>query len=197
MEGVSGVREAAHEIRGAGRRLVSMFNPERRTTERYCDAAEKIDFATKHNDCGWSGKPGDSRAIPREDTEAGRSAIEKLAEFDQTSVRFNRGEPDFAKCTVAKAEIEVTGDHSVDKYRACVAIAKQWDVDNPKSDGTKWTAQEVRAWAKENNLELHHDSDMKTMRFVPAEIHRYFKHMGGCAEIKARDEVRNGSVFDD
>ena len=190
--------KASSEVKELFNRNVERINPFARMDNRYIDRAEKMEFADSHNpECNWSGKPGDSLARPNQDSPEGRVAFEKLSEFNQTGVRFQAGEPNFSKCSLASAKIDVTGKHAVDKHRACKEIAKQWDAERPKADGSSYSAQEVKQWAKENNLQLHHDSDMKTVRFVPAEIHGYFKHMGGVAEIKARDEVRNGGRFDD
>lgn len=189
--------EISAEIRETANRFTSRFNPDLRMDNRFIDRAEKIDFAAERNDCSWSQKPGGSLGRPNMETDAGRMAAARLSEFKLDGIRFRDGEPDFGRCSLAKVEIDVTGNYAKDKLRADKALARQWDTEKPKPDGTRWTSREVRAWAYENNLELHHDSDMKTMRYVPAEIHGYYRHMGGVAEIKCRDEVRNGSRFDD
>ncbi len=67
-------------------------------------------------------------------------------------------------------------------------MAKKWNKEQSKADGTKWTAQDIKKWAKSMNLTPHECSDMKTRQFVPGEIHSYFKHYGGVAECKAREE---------
>lgn len=74
--------------------------------------------------------------------------------------------------------------------------AEQWNIE--KKDGRiDWDAADVRDWRRENNCSWHECCDTRTMMLVPTEIHGYFRHSGGVAECKARDNADVGGGFDE
>lgn len=182
------------DVSRVGKAIENVFNPDARIGKLYTDRQDRVDQA-KGTKCEWTGDPGDSSAIPLTDTPEGRAAADRLAERGQKEVRYRDGVVDFGPSSLATVQIEgmtknrlPVGDDCGNYKRAYEALAEKWNEERPKADGTRWTAQDIKKWAKSENLSPHECSDMKTVQFVPREIHSYFKHFGGVAECKAREE---------
>ena len=172
--------------------IADVFIPDRRIGKLYTSRDERISQA-EGTDGKWSGEPGNSWVRPNLDTEAGRAAANKLAEYGLKDVRFRDGVVDFSKCCEESATIpNMTSKIGSNRRQALDAVAEKWNEQGKtQDDGSKWTRDAVAGWASKNGLEFHECSDMKTCQFVPAEIHAYFKHFGGRAECKIRDgEIR-------
>ena len=156
----------------------------------------------------WEGERGESKFIPNEENEAGSAAKEKLNEYGMDGVEYKDGEPDFSKCSEAEVKIDnmtenrenyvdENGENQQGNFaQADAKCAEQWN--SSKRDGKDdWTAADVRNWRREHQYSWHECCDTSTMQLVPREIHSYFKHSGGVAECKTRDNTNTGGKFDD
>lgn len=155
----------------------------------YTDASERIQRAC-YTVGEWLGEPGNSRISPAMETPLGRAAYEKMQQFGETSVRYIKGVVDFSPFAVASARIDnMTSDLWTNKAQGFKALADKFNQERPLSNGEQWDQGKVQKWARENGLEFHECSDMQTIQLVPKEIHQYFKHYGGRAEIKALERM--------
>lgn len=156
----------------------------------------------------WEGERGESKFVPNEQNEAGATAKGKLSEYGMDGVEYNSGEPDFSGCCEAEVKIDnMTGnrDNYIDKNgeyqqgnfsQADAKCAEFWN--STKRDGKDdWTASDVRDWRRENKYSWHECCDTSTMQLVPRDIHSTFKHSGGVAECKMRDNANTGGEFDE
>jgi hypothetical protein len=155
----------------------------------------------------WIKERGDSKCIPKTDTDSGISAKEKLAEYGLDGIEYKKGEPDFSPC--AEVTIKIDGmTENRDDYRdkdgnlqqgnfsqADIKCAEQFNAEQ-KNGKADWTPRDVKDWRQENKYSWHECCDTKTMQLVPYEIHSYFSHSGGVAECKARDN-NTGGGFDE
>lgn len=156
----------------------------------------------------WEGERGESKYVPSDETEAGKAAKEKLAEYDMDGIEYTNAEPDFSECAEATVEIDNMTEHR-ENYpdsegniqlgnfsQADAKCAEQWNA--TKRDGrTDWKPEDVRDWRRENNYSWHERCDTRTMDLVPYDIHSYFGHSGGCAECRVRDTADIGGGFDE
>lgn len=187
------------DVSRIGKTVESVYSPDVRIGKLYTEREDRIDVASRTK-CEWCGDAGDSRAIPITDAPEGRAAAERLAEFGQRDVSYRDGVVDFGPCSLEAVQIEgmtknrmKDGDDCGNFKRAYDALAEKWNREKPKDDGSSWTAQEIKVWANAENLTVHECSDMKTVQFVPREIHSFFKHFGGVAECKAREKQEETS----
>ena len=72
----------------------------------------------------------------------------------------------------------MTADRPENFKQAYKAAAKKWNTEG-RDGRSDWTAKDVKAWAKENNLTVHEKEDLKTCEFVPKDVHAHFNHLGG------------------
>lgn len=145
----------------------------------------------------WEGGRGDSKYIPSAETADGRNAMEKLAAKGMNGIEYKNAEADFSKCAEATVSIEnMTSNRSDNFQQADVKCAEQWNAAG-KGGKTDWTANGVREWRRENKCTWHERCDTNTMDLVSQDIHEYFRHSGGCAECKARDQKNDGGGFDE
>lgn len=156
----------------------------------------------------WEGERGESKFVPNEENEAGAAAKEKLSAYGMDGVEYRFAEPDFSKCCEAEVKIDnmtENRENYVDKNgeyqqgnfaQADAKCAKQWS--SSKRDGKDdWTAADIRDWRRENQYSWHECCDTSAMQLVPRDIHSAFKHSGGVAECKIRDNSNTGGEFDE
>ena len=168
-------------------------------TQEQCDCLyttreDRVKFA-EHSDGEWSGEPGNSNFSPTDKTEEGRLASRILRENDMDGIEFKDGIPDFSPLAVEVVSIDMTADRPENYRRAYCALANQWNAE-AKDGRTDWIPRDVKEWKQENHLSPHECSDMKTVMFIPSEVHDAAKHYGGVAECKARENAIGG-VFDE
>ncbi len=174
----------------------------------YTSYKERCDRTPRDNsDKGaWEGARGESSFIPSETTSEGKAVKEKLAEYGLKGIEYKNGEPDFSKCAETTVKIDHMTENRRDYYdnqklekgnftQADIKCAEAWNKQQ-KDGKTNWTQEDVSKWRDENNFVWHERCDTKTMDLAPREIHEYFKHSGGCAECKARDNTGKKDVFD-
>lgn len=168
-------------------------------SERYVSYNDRFCYTPIEGDRGkWEGDRAESKFVPSETTEAGRAAKEKLQEYGLDGITYKDAEPDFSKCSEATVTIDhMTDDRMENNFpKADANCAEQWNIE--KKDGRiNWDAADVRDWRRENNCSWHECCDTRTMMLVPTEIHGYFRHSGGVAECKARDNADVGGGFDE
>lgn len=180
--------------------------------DRYTNYKDRLDRTPTEKLGVWEGERGESKFIPNEDSEAGRAAKEKLAEYGQDGVDYKNAEADFSQCSEATVEIDDMDEHRWDYVddngnfqlgnfsKAEIKCAEQWSAEE-KDGRTDWSARDIRDMRTEKDengnpkFTLHECCDTKTMQLVPYDIHSYCKHSGGVAECKARDN--NGGGFDE
>jgi hypothetical protein len=137
----------------------------------------------------WSGQKGDSDWIPNDDqipkknNPEGKPWEEIKSDYEFDSIPFVDGEPDFTEVSEAAVEIEdFSTDRSANFTQADEACAEAWTKEI--KDGKEWTAAEVKAYRKENNLSWHERSDQKTIDLVPSVVHGNIPHSGGISAAK-------------
>lgn len=138
----------------------------------------------------WSGDVGNSELVP---DDAG--AREKIAEHGRKGVEYKDGIVDFAPFSKETVKIHIGPNRLVNRNAAFKALSEKWN--NASREGrANWTTREARDWARAEGLEFHECNDRETVQFVPAEIHRACKHLGGVSEAKRREQLSMGE-FDD
>ena len=160
----------------------------------YTTREDRVKFA-EHSDGEWSGEPGNSNFSPTDKTEEGRLASRILRKNDMDGIEFKDGIPDFSPLAVEVVSIDMTSDITENYKNAYGALRDRWNAE-AKDGRTDWTKREVMEWKQDNHLSPHECSDMKTVMFIPTDVHDMVKHYGGRAECKARDEAMGG-VFDE
>lgn len=156
----------------------------------------------------WEGERGESEFIPNPENEAGAAAADELSKYGMDGVRYESAEPDFSECCEAEVKIDrmtenrenyvdENGEYQQGNFaQADAKCAEQWNAE--KRDGREdWTAAEVRDWRRENQYSWHECCDTSTMQLVSRDIHSVFKHSGGVAECKIRDNSNVGGEFDE
>lgn len=166
----------------------------------YTDYSERLKCTPIDPKYGhWEGERGESKFIPSPETEKGRAAISKLAEYGMDGIEFKNCEPDFSKCSEGTVRIEnMTENRPSNFAQADIKLAEQWN--NEMREGRNdWKDKDVEEFRKSNNLSWHECCDTKTMNLVSRDIHgadtSVFLHSGGVAECRARDHV--GGEFDE
>ena len=165
--------------------------------EFYATYKERIDKTPLKNGM-WEGERGESKFIPDDP-----KVVEKLNEYGMDGVEYKNGVPNFSKCTIDTAEIEMTevrysrigelGNRIIGNFEKFErTIAEKWN-EEMKNGRTDWTFRDVEKWIKDNNYTIHEEINMKTCRIMPREIHDACNHWGGVAECKKR----LGGIFDE
>jgi len=139
----------------------------------------------------WEDKPGNSEwypyrsEVPKKNNPEGKTWGEILDEYGIEGIEFDGDEPDFSPVAEATVEIDDFSNQRLGEEgnykKADQKLADQWNKEG-KDGRTDWTAQDVEAYRKENNLTWHERSDMKTMDLVPTIIHANVPHAGGISE---------------
>lgn len=159
--------------------------------ELYSAREERIDLAER-SDGEWSGEIGNSDLTLNDER-----VRETMAEFGETSVSYDDGVPDFSPFSKETVKIdEMTSDRGVNRQNAYKAVADKWN-EEAKDNRTDWTSTDVRQWKQDEKVDFHECSDLKTIQFVPADIHNACKHLGGRYEAQCRDGLANGGGFDE
>ncbi len=138
----------------------------------------------------WEGKKGDSNwkpdpdSVPLKANPEGKTWEEIEDKYGMDGVKFKDGEADFSEIAEATVEIDdFTGNRFENFAQADSKLAEQWNAEG-RDGRTDWTARDVAAYRKENNLTWHERSDMKTMDLVPSEVHNNIPHAGGISAWK-------------
>lgn len=168
----------------------------------YTDYKDRYDRLPNDGEFGhWEGEKGESKYIPSPETEKGRAAIAKLAEYGMDGIEYKNCEPDYSKCNEGTVKIDNMTEHRYKNFeQADEKLAEQWnkDLKDGKSD---WKDKDVYNYRKENLLSWHECCDTKTMHLLSRDIHgastSVFLHSGGVAECKARDNKNSGGGFDE
>lgn len=163
----------------------------------YTSPKERCD-QTPVNNGDWEGDRGESVFKPDGNSEASEKAKEKLAEYGLEGIEYKNMIPDFSECAEAKVQIEgMTENRDENFQKADIECAKKFN-EQAKDGKTDWTPREVSDYRnrEDNHLTWHEDNDTKTMYLVPTEIHEFFRHSGGVAECKKRDNI-DGGDFDE
>lgn len=200
-------------------RFSNEFDPDKRLgysenvdsmPERYTSYEDRLKHTPNENsDLGtWEGERGESKFIPNAESEVGCIAKEKLSEYGMDGVEYKYAEPDFSACSEATVTIDNMtqnrenyidddGNYQLGNFaQADLKCADQWNFISYEGR-TDWTAADIRDWRRENQYSWHECCDTSTMQLVSRDIHGTFKHSGGVAECKARDNVNIGGGFDE
>ncbi len=101
-----------------------------------------------------------------------------------TKVTYKNAVPDFSKFQKAQVKISKMSNSRYQNFKkADTALAEYWT--KIKHNGKAWTARDVEAYRKANNLTWHEMSNMESMQLVPSEVNQTFTHYGGVAEYNA------------
>ena len=140
----------------------------------------------------WKGERAESKFIPNQETEQGQKAIEVLKANDLDGIEYHNGEPDFSGCAESTVRIDdMTADRASNFAQADIKCAEQWSSEN-KDGKNDWSARDVSNYRHENRFSWHERCDTQTMDLVSMDVHTFFKHSGGVAECKARDNIGGG-----
>ncbi|MDC7278051.1 HNH endonuclease [Butyrivibrio fibrisolvens] len=131
----------------------------------------------------WEGERGESKYIPNDE-----SVKEILDKYGLDGITYKDGQPDFSQCSEGTVEIDKMTDVRTDNkganFEQCDAkCADLWNQ-QARDGKTDWTADDVKAWRRENHYSWHERNDMKTCDLVPTKINDYFGHLGGVGECK-------------
>lgn len=175
----------------------NFFNNEVTTEpgEHFYTAREDRIACAEKSDGEWSGEPGNSKFTPTDKTDSGLSARDTLNQNGVDGIEFKDGIPDFSPLSVETVSIDMTADRPENYARAYTALADKWNAE-AKDGRTDWTARDAKDWKVANQLSPHECNDMKTVMFVPMDVHDFVKHWGGVAECKVRDNALGGG-FDE
>ena len=140
----------------------------------------------------WKGERGESKFVPNPETEQGQKAAEVLKANNLDGIEYRNGEPDFSGCAESTVSIDnMTSDRVSNFAQADVKCAELWSSENKDEKGD-WSARDVSNYRHENRFSWHERCDTKTMDLVSMDVHTFFKHSGGVAECKARDNIWGG-----
>lgn len=140
----------------------------------------------------WSGDRGESNYIP-----ADEEIKDILDKYDEESITYKDGIPDFSEVAEATIEINNMSEDRSENFRQCdEKCAEQWNKKG-RDDRTDWIARDVKEWRQANAYSWHERNDMKTCDLVPTQINAYFGHLGGVSECKKRDVGNGGCDFDE
>lgn len=132
----------------------------------------------------WSGEPGNSEWEPDSDTIPGdrngtnpddKTWKEIKNQYDFDTISFEDGRPDFSEVSKGNVEIENFSDNRRKNFV---------QADEKLAEQKGCQPSEVRQWRTENKYTWHEESDCKTMRKVPSEVHGNIPHDGGISEMK-------------
>ncbi len=154
------------------------------------DGGPKLEGFLPSSNGSWEGEKGDSTWKPDPDHVPPKSnpegeTWEKIeGKYGMDGVKFKDGEPDFSEIAEATVEIDDFTENRVENFaQADSKLAEKWNAEG-RDGRTDWTARDVAAYRKENNLTWHERSDMKTMDLVPSEVHNNIPHAGGISARK-------------
>lgn len=145
----------------------------------------------------FEGVRGESLALPDVSKPNGEAAKQCLEEHGMRGIEFRNGYPDFSGIAFESVTIpDMTTNKDRNFKQAYEATAEKWNAER-REGRDDWKPSEVKAWKKENNLDIHEKEDLKTCEFVPHDVHMQFSHVGGrfVAALAGRtDEMRIGGA---
>ena len=154
------------------------------------EGGPKLDGFLPSSNGSWEGEKGDSTwkpdpdCVPPKSNPEGKTWVEIEDKYGMYGVKFKDGEPDFSEIAEATVEIDdFTGNRFENFAQADSKLAEKWNAEG-RDGRTDWTARDVAAYRKENNLTWHERRDMKTMDLVPSEVHNNIPHAGGISAWK-------------
>lgn len=154
------------------------------------EGGPKLDGFLPSSNGSWEGEKGDSTwkpdpdYVPPNSNPEGKTWKEIEDKYGMDGVKFKDGEPDFSEIAEATVEIDdFTGNRFENFAQADSKLAEKWNAEG-RDGRTDWTARDVAAYRKENNLTWHERRDMKTMDLVPSEVHNNIPHAGGISAWK-------------
>lgn len=191
----------------------NLFSEIQSSFEKHYVPYEERFKRTPVNDVQWDGERAESKCKPDGQTPESRAAQDKLAEFRLDGIEYRNAEPDFSKVSEETVKIENMSENCFNYYdtdgnfhlgnftQADAKCAERWNS-SQKDGRTDWKPEDVRDWRRENHYSWHERCDTKTMDLIPREIHDFFRHSGGRAECKARDNMnhntaKKGDIFDE
>lgn len=141
------------------------------------------------NGGNWTGERGNSNWIPDKSeipknpktNPDGLSWGEILDKYNIKFIPFKEGEADFSE--VAKGEVKI--DNFTENRYGKGGNFEQ--ATNKLAEKLGCTAEEVKAWMKENKHTWHECNDCTTMQKVPTEVHGNVRHSGGVSEFKSNN----------
>lgn len=154
------------------------------------ESGPKLEGFLPRSNGSWEGDEGDSiwkpdpDYVPLKSNPEGKTWEEIEDKYGMDGVKFKDGEPDFSEIAEATVEIDDFTENRFENFaQADGKLAEQWNAEG-RDGRTDWTARDVAAYRKENNLTWHERSDMKTMDLVPSEVHNNIPHAGGISARK-------------
>lgn len=127
----------------------------------------------------FEGVRGESLALPDVSRPNGEAAKQWLEEHGVRGIEFRNGYPDFSGIAFESVTIPyMTADKERNFKQAYKATAEKWNAER-REGRDDWMPSDVKAWKKENGLDIHENEDLMTCEFVPHAVHMQFSHVGG------------------
>lgn len=167
----------------------NIYDPDKRLEIYNSTFEERLNFVPPSDSTlgSWTGERGDSKYLPNDKYERGKIAIEKLAEYGENGVEYEKGVIELSKFAEEEVEIDNMTDNRYESggnfEQADDKCANKWN-EIQKDGKNDWTARDIANYRHEHNCSWHECSNMKTCQLVPREIHGYFRHSGGVYEYK-------------
>ncbi len=161
--------------------------------------SEGINRNIPKSDGCWTGEPGNSiwkpnpESIPQKWNPENNTWKEILDQYNIDGIEFKDGEPDFSEVAEDSVEIDEYSTDRDDNYDAAdQKLAEKWTSE--QKDGKSWSAEDIAQYRKDNQLSWHERNDMKTIDFVPREIHLNVPHSGGISIANNNAKTGKGLV---
>ena len=155
----------------------------------YLTYAERIAHTPldKENSGHWEGERGESKYILED------PKLKKILEkYGVDGIEYKNGRPDFHPITEATVYNPDENAFIPQNFSyADQKCAKQWN-ECARDGKTDWTERDVKSFRSEQKYTWHECSDMKTYQLVKREVHEEFKHTGGVAEYKHKNNIVGG-----
>lgn len=143
----------------------------------------------------WSGDRGESDYIYDRSKTIRISEDRYVTVEAGTKVTYRNCVPDFSQFQVAEVTIpSMTSSRSQNFSQADKTLAEIWT--QTQHDGKSWTARQIEAYRRENNLTWHEMNNMESMQLVPTEVNAGFGHLGGVGEYNAMCGQEGAMDFD-
>jgi hypothetical protein len=127
----------------------------------------------------FEGVRGESLALPDVSRPNGEAAKQWLEEHGMRGIEYRNGYPDFSGVALESVTIpDMTTSKDHNFKQAYEATAEKWNAER-REGRDDWRPSEVKAWKKENGLDIHEKEDLRTCEFVPHDVHMQFTHVGG------------------
>lgn len=127
----------------------------------------------------FEGVRGESLALPDISRSTGEAVKQWLDAHGVRGIEYRNGYPDFSSIALESVTIpDMTTDKDRNFEQAYKAVAEKWNAER-REGRDDWRPSEVKAWKKENGLDIHEKEDLRTCEFVPHDVHMQFTHVGG------------------